>query len=49
MGKATIVGVDLAKDVFQVQGAVADRLVLFQQKLSRPQFARFGASRDGTR
>ncbi len=46
MGKATIVGVDLAKDVLQVQGAAADRLTLFQQRLSRLRLARFGASRN---
>ncbi len=43
MGKATIIGVDLAKNVFQVHGAAADGSVLFRKKLSRPQFARFMA------
>ncbi|MFN4156476.1 MAG: hypothetical protein ACK4HF_17665 [Paracoccaceae bacterium] len=41
MGEVSIIGVDLAKNVFQVQGAAADRSVLFSKKLSRPQFARF--------
>ncbi len=34
--KATIVGVDLAKNVFQVHGAAADGTVLFRKKLTRP-------------
>ena len=44
MGKVTIIGVDLAKNVFQVHGAGADGSVLFRKKLSRSQFARFMAS-----
>jgi len=36
-----IIGVDLAKNVFQLHGASADGAVLFRKKLSRPQFARF--------
>src|SRR5690606_554004 len=43
MGKVSIIGVDLAKNVFQVHGAAADGSVLFRKKLSRPQFARFMA------
>ena len=43
MGEVTIIGVDLAKNVFQVHGAGADGSVLFRKKLSRPQFARFMA------
>jgi len=43
MGEVTIIGVDLAKNVFQVHGAAADGSVLFRRKLSRPQFARFVA------
>jgi len=46
MRKATIIAVDLAKNVFQVHGAAADGSVLVRKKLSRPQFARFDASRD---
>ena len=44
MGEVGIVGVDLAKQVFQVHGATADGRVLFRKKLSRPQFAKFMAS-----
>ena len=41
MGEISIIGVDLAKNVFQVHGAAADGSVVFRKKLSRPQFARF--------
>ena len=41
MDEVTIIGVDLAKNVFQVHGAAADGWVVFRKKLSRPQFARF--------
>lgn len=43
MEEVTIIGVDLAKNVFQVHGAATDGSVLFRKKLSRPQFARFMA------
>ncbi|MFV0292050.1 MAG: IS110 family transposase [Paracoccus sp. (in: a-proteobacteria)] len=43
MEKATIVGVDLAKNVFQLHGAAADGAVLFRKKLTRLQFRRFMA------
>jgi len=43
MEEVTIIGVDLAKNVFQVHGAAVDGSVLFCKKLSRPQFARFMA------
>ena len=43
MKEVSIIGVDLAKNVFQVHGAAADGSVLFRKKLSRPQFARFMA------
>ena len=46
MGEVTIIGVDLAKNVFQVHGAAADGSVVFGKKLSRPQFARYTPSRD---
>ena len=39
----TIIGVDLAKNVFQLHGAAADGSVIFRKKLSRPQFSRFMA------
>lgn len=41
MKKVSIIGVDLAKNVFQLHGAAADGAVLFRKKLSRPQFQRF--------
>ena len=43
MKEVTIIGVDLAKNVFQVHGAAADGSVVFRKKLSRPQFERFMA------
>jgi len=43
MGEVTIIGVDLAKNVFQVHGAAADGSVVFRKKLSRAQSARFMA------
>lgn len=42
-GESRIIGVDLAKNVFQVHGAAADGSVLFREKLSWPQLARFMA------
>jgi transposase len=44
MDEVSIVGVDLAKQVFQVHGAASDGRVLFRKKLSRPQFVRFVAA-----
>ena len=44
MDEVSIVGIDLAKRVFQVHGAAADGRVLFRKKLSRPQFAKVMAS-----
>jgi hypothetical protein len=38
MEKVTIIGVDLAKNVFQLHGAAADGSVVFRKKLSRLQF-----------
>ena len=43
MKEISIIGVDLAKNVFQLHGAAADGSVLFRKKLSRPQFQRFMA------
>lgn len=43
MGEVTVVGVDLAKNVFQVHGAASDGSFVFRKKLSRPQFARLMA------
>lgn len=44
MEEVTIVGVDLEKNVFQLHGAAADGSVVYRNKLSRPQFARFMAN-----
>lgn len=43
MEEVSIIGIDLAKNVFQLHGASAGGAVLFRKKLSRPQFARFMA------
>ena len=43
MRDVSIIGVDLAKNVFQAHGAAADGSVVFRKKLSRPQFSRFMA------
>lgn len=41
MKEISIIGVNLAKSVFQLHGAAADGTVLFRKKLTRPQFQRF--------
>ena len=41
--KDTMIGVDLAKNVFQVHGASMTGQVKFRKKLSRPQFHKFMA------
>lgn len=43
MLKVTIIGVDLAKNVFQLHGATEDGTVVFRKKLTRPLFERFMA------
>lgn len=43
MGEVSIIGVDLAKNVFQLHGAAADGSVVFRKKLSRLQLTRFMA------
>jgi transposase len=43
MLKVTIIGVDLAKNVFLLHGAAEDGSVVFRKKLSRPLFERFMA------
>lgn len=43
MKEISIIGVDLAKNVFQLHGAAADGSVVFRKKLTRPQFQRFMA------
>ena len=44
MEAVTIIGVDLAKNVFQLHGAAEDGSVVFRRKLSRLQFGKFMAS-----
>ena len=41
MEQVTIIGIDLAKRVFQVHGAASDGMVVFRKKLSRAQFLPF--------
>ena len=41
--KDTMIGVDLAKNVFQVHGASMSGQLRFRKKLSRDQFRRFMA------
>jgi transposase len=43
MSEATIIGIDLAKRVFQLHGARDDGSVVFRKKLSRAQFMTFVA------
>ncbi|WP_282063813.1 IS110 family transposase [Roseobacter litoralis] len=43
MNNVTIIGIDLAKSVFQVHGAGSDGSVVYRKKLSRPQFSKFMA------
>ena len=44
MKNGIIIGVDLAKNVFQLHGACGSGEVLFRKKLSRPQFHKFMAA-----
>lgn len=46
MKEVTLIDIDLAKNLFQVHGAAADRSVVFRKRLSRLLFARFATSRD---
>jgi len=41
MGEVSIIGLDLAKNVFQAHGAGADGSVVFRRKLSRAQLLKF--------
>lgn len=43
MENVTIIGIDLAKNVFQLHGGAADGSAVFRKRLSRPQFQRFMA------
>lgn len=44
--KDTMIGVDLAKNVFQLHGATMSGHLKFRKRLSRPQFQRFMADQD---
>jgi transposase len=44
MNEVSIIGLDLAKTVFQAHGAAADGAVVFRRKLTRPQVLRFFAA-----
>lgn len=44
MAEVTIIGVDLAKQIFQAHGAAADGSVIFRKKLPRNQFLSFLAA-----
>lgn len=44
MGEVSIIGLDLAKNVFQAHGASADGSVVFRRKLSRAQLLTFMAA-----
>lgn len=44
MGEVTIIGLDLAKNVFQAHGAAADGLVVFRRKLTRARLLSFFAA-----
>ena len=41
MENVTVIGVDLAKSVFQLHGAASDGSIVFRKKLSRSQFQLF--------
>ena len=41
MSEVLIIGVDLAKRVFQIHGADATGKAIYRRKLSRPQFSKF--------
>lgn len=45
MQQAIIIGIDLAKNVFQVHGAASDGSVVFRKKISRPKLLPFLAAR----
>src|SRR5687768_1924444 len=44
MNEVSIIGLDLAKTVFQAHGAAADGAVVFRRKLTRHQVLRFFAA-----
>ena len=47
MNEVSIIGVDLAKQVFQLHGATAEGQVVFRKKLSRTQFVAFMRAQPG--
>ena len=47
MKEVSIIGVDLAKQVFQLHGATAEGEVVFRKKLSRKQFLAFMQAHPG--
>ena len=47
MEKTSIIGLDLAKNVFQAHGAKADGSVAFRKKLTRNQVLAFFAGQSG--
>ena len=49
MKEVSIIGVDLAKQVFQLHGATAEGEVVFRKKLSRKQFLAFMQTQPGCR
>ncbi|SET99379.1 hypothetical protein SAMN04489858_11823 [Paracoccus homiensis] len=44
MGEVSIIGLDLAKNVFQAHGSAADGSVVFRRKLSRAELLKFMAA-----
>lgn len=48
MQQATIIGIDLAKNTFQLHGAAADGSVVFRKKLSRAKVLAFLATQPST-
>ena len=46
MEEVSIIGLDLAKNVFQAHGAAADGAVVFRRKLSRTQLLKFMAAQE---
>jgi transposase len=44
MGEVSIIGLDLAKNLFQAHGAGADGAVLFRRKLTRAKLLKFMAA-----
>ncbi|GHG11494.1 hypothetical protein GCM10017322_03790 [Paracoccus aerius] len=49
MKEVSIIGVDLAKQVFQLHGATAEGEIVFRKKLSRKQFLAFMQAHPGCR